>query len=322
MSQEINSSGKPELSISIVSMAKPDMLIECIDSIQRHTTGITYELLVVAYLYPEGNAGRLKDQYPSVTIIESTTTNGFSENHNLALRQAKGDYIVVLNDDTYIIDDVFTKMVTTMKTRKEIGFLSPVLLYPDGRLQLKGRSKFSFYSWLLYEAKLGKLLEFYTGVNGSDLFVSFGISGACFMARKADMIELGLFDERFFFTPEDVALGEKGMAKGLLCYVKADAIVYHINASSSAAIYGAIIPVGKQGVYILMNDLYGLTGEYAARIFSGTIAAIKYLYWRINASSERSSTMATANRNVVRFSMRRIPPKRLFIKLMAEISAK
>ena len=88
------------VSIVIVNMNKPDVLRTCLDSIIRHTHSVSYETFVVAYLYSKKNLIEMQTDYPWVRWIESNSIRGFSENNNLALRQATGDYCFIVNDDT------------------------------------------------------------------------------------------------------------------------------------------------------------------------------------------------------------------------------
>ena len=77
----------PDVSIVIVSMNKTEYLFPCLDSIREHTS-VTYETLVVAYMFSTENLEMLRRRYPWVTVIESLELRGFAENNNLALRQA------------------------------------------------------------------------------------------------------------------------------------------------------------------------------------------------------------------------------------------
>ena len=78
-----------DVSIVIVCMDNWDNLSRCLDSI-RANTSVTYEVLVTAYLFSKENLDRLRKGYPWVKIVESDEIRGFSENNNLALRQAVG----------------------------------------------------------------------------------------------------------------------------------------------------------------------------------------------------------------------------------------
>ena len=85
----------PEVSVIIVCMNRPDLLYPCLEGIRAHTT-VSYEVLVVAYLFSAENLARLRADWPEVQVVESRELRGFSENNNLALRQAAGKYCFIL----------------------------------------------------------------------------------------------------------------------------------------------------------------------------------------------------------------------------------
>ena len=77
-----------DVSIIIVCMNRPDNLYPCLESIRRTTVRVSYEVLVVAYMYDPAGLAKAREDFPWVRFIESNEIRGFSENNNLALKQA------------------------------------------------------------------------------------------------------------------------------------------------------------------------------------------------------------------------------------------
>ena len=100
-----------DVSIVIVCMNNYGQLKDCLDSIKQYTHDVSYEVLLVAYFFSEGNLDKLRSEYPWVKVIISNEIRGFSANNNLALRQAQGRYCFVLNDDTYMTMPVIDMLV-------------------------------------------------------------------------------------------------------------------------------------------------------------------------------------------------------------------
>ena len=103
-------SAHPTVSIVIVCMNRLDNLYPCLRGIEKCCSG-EFETLVVAYQFDESAFTRVKEDFPRVKFISSSSTRGFSENNNLALKQAEGEYCFVLNDDTLISEDVIGHLV-------------------------------------------------------------------------------------------------------------------------------------------------------------------------------------------------------------------
>ena len=95
----------PLVSVVTVCMNRPDNLYPCLLSIRKHCR-VSHEVFVVAYRFSEENLTRAKADFPEVKFIESNEVRGFSENNNLALRQVRGRFCFVLNDDTELRSDV------------------------------------------------------------------------------------------------------------------------------------------------------------------------------------------------------------------------
>ena len=83
-----------DVSIIIVCMNNLSNLIPCLDSIKKYTS-LSYETIVVAYMFSPENLSYIKQNYPWIKIIESKEIRGFSENNNLAIKIAKGKYCFI-----------------------------------------------------------------------------------------------------------------------------------------------------------------------------------------------------------------------------------
>ena len=137
-----------DVSIVIVCMNNLKNLYPCLESIKKYTT-VSYETLVVAYLFSKENLEKVKKDFPWVTFIESNEIRGFSENNNLALRQAKGKYCFVLNDDTEMKMDVVGGLVESFsKCPINTAIVSPNILNAKGEVAYGGRPKLTALNYI------------------------------------------------------------------------------------------------------------------------------------------------------------------------------
>ena len=100
---------KVDISISIVSMNNLHDLIVCTNSILKYTQDINSEILINAFRFAENNYNELLAEYsanPMINIQRTDGIKGYSENHNANLLLAKGDVFCILNDDTYINQNI------------------------------------------------------------------------------------------------------------------------------------------------------------------------------------------------------------------------
>jgi GT2 family glycosyltransferase len=222
-----------DVSVVIVCMNHLDDLFRCLDSIEKHTLRATYEIWVVAYLFSAENLAKLRARHPAVRIVESNELRGFAENNNLALRQANGEYGFIVNDDTVMDMPVVDLLIESFHKEPRAAIFSPKILNLDGSVQFCGGLPHTMGHWLLVEFKLRKPARMKSPlINGTGIFQTSTIMGAAFMVRMAVLRELGYFDERYFFSPEDSALSMLANARGFGCFVNADVHIFHKHSAT------------------------------------------------------------------------------------------
>lgn len=245
----------PEVSIIIVSMNNISYLFPCLDSIRQHTT-VSYETLVVAYMFSEENKRLLAQNYPWVTIIQSNTLRGFAENNNLALRQAKGTYCFIVNDDTLMSMPVIDRLVEDMsRVPAETAAISPKIVFPDGKVQTCGRAPWTPCRYLRHYFHLVDETRPDEWTMQSGLFLTYTLNGACFLVRTDIFREYGWFDETYTFTPEDIALGTLFSKNGHPVYTDAEIEITHIANATASGIEAAIKPTRVRGSLIFYSSL-------------------------------------------------------------------
>lgn len=217
----VNSLMAIDLSISIIHHNKNRQLLkECLDSIFRETQNISFEIFLVDNC-SEDNLPEFVKKYPSITLIQNQQREGFAKNNNKALKTAKGRYLLLLNDDTLILDSALSKMVKFLDKHPKIGALT-CKAYPTKEMDVTPScpSKYNFtpfreffdtfasYSGL---TRIFKNTTFvYTlgcgtfGPKGVDFEAEVAhVSGSCMMVRKTAAEQVGLMDENFIMFLEE-----------------------------------------------------------------------------------------------------------------------
>src|SRR5436853_50772 len=109
-----------DLSIIIINFNTAQLTVDCIKSVVKNTKGIKYEIILVE------NSTEKKEVVNSSTSvgmirIRNKTNLGFTGGNNVGVKKAKGRYVLLLNSDTLIHDNVLGEMVNWMDMNKEIG---------------------------------------------------------------------------------------------------------------------------------------------------------------------------------------------------------
>ena len=304
-----------DVSIVIVCMNNLGNLYPCLTSINEQTEGVNYETLVVAYLFSKENLKKVQEDFPWVQFIESNEIRGFSENNNLALRQAKGKYCFILNDDTYFDENVVGTLVKSFKFDDDVAILSPLTLNKDGSIQRCGKPKYNIGTYILGLLGLLKLYENHSVyTNKHSIFRTYNISGAAFLIRKDIFEKVGWFDERYFFCPEDIALSTILNKNGYKCYVNADTKLTHAVGGSWSKVIVATKPATVRGLVIFYRD-ESLLSMLLYRLIASFEYSFKTIYWMIKnlfKVNEHNITMKKANWHGLMALYSSKTPKQLF----------
>lgn len=297
-------------------------LYPCLNSIRQYTHEVSYEVFVVAYLFSKENLKKIKTDFPWVTFIESNEIRGFSENNNLALRRAKGKYCFVLNDDTEMKMPVVDLLFETVESLPaDVAVISPRSVYGDGKLQSCGRPKHTFLKTLLGILKLWHEQRSKSRyVNQSGVFQTFDLWGAFFLIKTDIFKEVGWFDERYFFSPEDIALSRELNRRGYKCYVNADVTIMHYEGMTGKGIsrlQTATKPASLKGNLIFYGDESHIRYGFVALIFFCVLIPQFLFHWFMSlkgGNKDNHKILSKSLVNSMKVCFTSSTPKEVFTK--------
>ena len=201
-----------DLSICIPTLNASPYLKACLDSVKTYTQGISYEIIVVDNGSTDDTVGMLLGDFPEAILIRNETNTGFTRPMNQALRVAQGDYLLSLNPDTLLKEDVFSPQVDYLRDHPEVGISIPKVLNEDGSFQRQcRRGEATAIEALGYHLRLGKLFPKSKVLNGylqswlpeDEIAEVKAVSGSCMFITRACYVTVGDFDEKIFAYQED-----------------------------------------------------------------------------------------------------------------------
>lgn len=129
----------PRVSIVIVAWKQLDLLVSCLRSISETVGGaVAYEVIVVSNDAPQVLKDTLKSQVEGIRLVESQVNLGFGGGCNLGVSVARGEYVVLLNDDAIVAPGWLEWLVATADANPRAGAVGSLILFPDGRIQEAG----------------------------------------------------------------------------------------------------------------------------------------------------------------------------------------
>ena len=203
-----------KLSIVIVSYNVRDYLENCLQSVSRALEGIEGEVFVVDNHSDDDSVETVRAQYPWVRLIENQENMGFSRANNIAIRESRGEYVLLLNPDTIVEEATLREVLRFMEEHPKAGGAGVMMHNADGSLAPESRRALPT-PWVSCLKMLGFTKRYYMSHLPWDQPGRIEvISGAfCFLRKKA-LDEVRLLDEDFFMYGEDIDLSYRLMKGG------------------------------------------------------------------------------------------------------------
>jgi GT2 family glycosyltransferase len=202
-----------ELSIIIVNYNGMKYFQNCFDSIYDKLKAFSFEIIVLDNNSKDNSVSFIKENYPNIILIASKINYGFGKGNNEAIKFAKGKYILLLNNDTILLDDI-TPALQLFKSDCSIGAIGINMLNAKKEyLHAVGKfpNIFNLF-WMKLAFNFNK--DFKTGVFTKDLYEVDWITGSFILMPIAVFKEIEGFDEDYFLYVEDVDLCKKIAIKG------------------------------------------------------------------------------------------------------------
>jgi len=235
-----------DLSIIIVSWNVKNLLRKCLESIYRETKNLKFEVFVVDNYSQDKTVEMIKTDFPRVNLIANQENAGFAQANNQAIHQAKGDFILLLNPDTEILENALEKMVDFMKSHSDAGVAGCQFLNSDKSLQPSVRRFPTFSSMSLIMLKLHRLfpksnpIKYYLAndFNYSKTQEVDQVMGAFFMIKYEVIKKVGLLDKNFYIWFEEVDYCQRAKKNGWKIYYTPEAKIIHRFAQSFQQVTG------------------------------------------------------------------------------------
>lgn len=225
------------LSIIIVNWNTRDLLKQCLDSIYANPPQGKFEIIVVDNASSDGSAEMVQRTYPYVRLIHNDENAGFARANNQAIRQAGGEYLLLLNPDTLIRPRAITSSIEFIEKHPKAGVVGVKLLDGEGKLSYSCHPFPTLFRefWRLFH--LDKLYpvsqykrNFWQSTEPREVDC---VQGAYMLLRKSGLDEVGILDEDYFIYTEEVDLCYRLRKKGWKIYWLPQAEVVHYEGQST-----------------------------------------------------------------------------------------
>ncbi len=284
----------PKVSVIYVNWNSAEDIARSVDSLHSQKPECSYEIIVLDNKSPEEPIPLLRED---IRLIRNPENRGFGAGCNAAARHARGEYLLFLNPDTVLQNDVPGILSRFLDEHPEAGACGARMLNADGTVYYgAGRRCLGFINNLLEQSALcfhfPKVPFIGRPYYGSWDHLSTRkvecLSGACMMFRKDIYKALKGFDEDFFLYCEEMDLCKRALDAGQDIYYVHTAVIMHACRKSTMQYYGDMTNIFLQifvSMDIYFKKHYGTLCAFVSRLLTGCIYLIKYCLHRRKADA-------------------------------------
>ena len=244
-----------KLSVVIVSYNVRSYLEQCLQSVQRALEGTEGEVFVVDNHSDDDSVETVREHYPWVRLIENQENLGFAKANNQAIRQAQGDYILLLNPDTVVAEDTFHGVLAFMDEHPKAGGAGVMMCYEDGSRAPESRRALPT-PWVAALKMMGFTKRYYLSDLPWDQPCRIEVvSGAFCLLRHEAIKTVGLLDEDFFMYGEDIDLSYRLLKGGWENWYLPYSIIHYKGRSTRKSDY-RYVHVFYQAMLIFFQKHY------------------------------------------------------------------
>jgi O-antigen biosynthesis protein len=286
-----------DLSVIIVNYNVRHYLEQCLHTVIKASENITCEIFVVDNYSSDDSCRIVKNLFPDIKLICNSGNYGFSAANNQAIRLSRGKFILLLNPDTLVEEEAFTRCLAFMAEHPAAGALGVRMINGNGKLLPESKRalptpgtaffKMSGLSFLFPHS--GLFNRYYLGhLDSSATTETEIISGAFMFIRKEVLEKTGLMDETFFMYGEDIDLSYRILQAGYKnFYFPGVRIIHYKGESTSKGDINYVVQFYKAMLIFVRKHITGsgkkslLLLISAAVYFWGFIAILKNFLLKI-----------------------------------------
>lgn len=232
-----------QVSVIIVNYNTFQLTSEAVESVVRHTKGVSYEIIVVDNASTECDAGLFAEKFgDGITLVRNVDNSGFAKGNNLGIKHSTGETILLFNSDAVCLNDALTITYQALQATPRLGVTTARLEYPDGRLQPQC-GRFPSVRLQLFEllrlqkllpaAAAGRILQGAFFDHESDLEPDW-VWGTYFHFKREVLAKLpgGQLPDDFFMYAEDLEWSHAIRQLGYgIRYVAAAKVLHYFSQS-------------------------------------------------------------------------------------------
>jgi GT2 family glycosyltransferase len=239
---------EPLASVIIPSLNGAHLLPACLDSLHSQSYA-SLEVIVADGASTDGTGKLLAERYPRVRLVRLQRNRGFTGNVNAGIRAARGDVLLLLNNDAQADPEWVSASVQALMEHPRVGAVASKVLYSDGRT-INSAGDVLGRDGVPRQRGNGES----DGPRWDEAGPVFGPMGGAAAYRRAMLADVGLLDELYFIYLEDVDLAFRAQLRGWPCVYQPRARVSHRGGASGGGVLESFYN-GRNLVRLLVKNM-------------------------------------------------------------------
>ena len=275
----------PLVSIIVLNLNGLEHLDTCLKSVAM-TTYPNFEVILVDNGSTDGSVEHVAKRYPSVRIIRNNRNLGFAAANNVGIRLTKGDYVILLNNDTEVDPNWVSEMVQVAESDPLIAACQPKIMnfYDRKKFEYAGAAGgfIDIYGYPLARGRVFDFVEIDHGQYDNSCNI-FWASGAAMLIKRQALRKTGLLDELFFIYHEETDLCWRFHLSGYRVVFVPSAKIFHKGgATYKRKPYASWYLLHRNDFVMLMKNYstHNLVKITVPRLTLEFVAACKFAFER------------------------------------------
>ena len=251
---------KPLISIVILNYNAGELIYNCINSVFQ-TKYENYEVILVDNISTDHSHKKCKESFPDIHLIENKENLGYCEGNNVGIRNASGEFIVILNPDTKVESNWLEELFNAYQKFGE-GLYQPKIIAFENNLFESGGNMLQVFG---FGYSKGRELQD-KGQYDEACEIGYA-SGACLFTKTDTIKKIGLFDPFIFLYHDDLDLGWRAAQLGIKSFYAPKSKIYHAGSYNYKW-------SGKKFYWLERNRHYCLLTHYSKKTFYKMLPSI------------------------------------------------
>ena len=216
----------PLVSVIVLNYNAGDLLLNCIDSLKKSTYA-NLEILVVDNISSDGSQRKCKEKFPDIKLIQNEKNLGYCGGNNIGIKEAKGEFIVILNPDTIVEPNCIKELILAHEKFGDGLYQPKILSLNEENIIQSTGNMLHVFGFGFARDKGNRITDKKEEVEK----IGYA-SGTCLFTSRKVIEKVGLLDEFLFLYHDDLDLGWRAAQIGINSYYVPDSKIFHVESYS------------------------------------------------------------------------------------------